>query len=478
MERNIKFTLEAQLYNWTERLRRFPEVTESDLEELEYHLLDSIDHLKETGLDEEEAFWVASRRFEINFDVIQDYHTVNNPLIQTRRTVLVFAGILGFFLLYYFLVCSSMFLFYGLTVSQTTGDIALTWISSYLYGAQVALIICLAGIFFREKKFITFIRRLRLKPRHTILILIVTFLFALGKQYLYPEIKEIGNEQRVWGQLYDVFFYFRFSFPFLFCLSFVFLYWKYTKKLIDPAKGNQQRIINEKEDMNNLSEQINQWCAEQKSNQGGIQTGPEELKSLMLDLINELKALKLSEKEAFGIAAKRLGKGHFQWESKNPEVDDSMIQMKKSFLILAGALAYFLFYYFFGLTSKLFFIILRSINVDGHTSVIWISSYLTVIYFVIMFFSISVYFLEKKTISFLESFELKPGHIIFLFLITLGLAITDIYLMSVSKKLIEPDDIIRANFIQIFRNFDYVLPTLICFSFIILYIKYYRQTKI
>jgi hypothetical protein len=65
MERNIKFTLETQLYNWTERLRRVPEVTESDFEDLKCHLLDSIDHLKEIGLDEEEAFWVASRRLEL-----------------------------------------------------------------------------------------------------------------------------------------------------------------------------------------------------------------------------------------------------------------------------------------------------------------------------------------------------------------------------------------------------------------------------
>ncbi|MGV8096503.1 MAG: permease prefix domain 1-containing protein [Mangrovibacterium sp.] len=477
MERNIKFTLEAQLYNWTERLRRFPEVTESDLEELEYHLLDSIDHLKETGLDEEEAFWVASRRFEINFDVIQDYHTVNNPLIQIRRAVLVFAGVLGFFLVYYFLVCSSMFLFYGLTVSHTAGDIALTWISSYLYGAQVALIICLAGIFFREKKFIMFIRRLRLKPRHTILILIVTFLFALGKQYLYPEIREIGNEQRVWGQLYNVFFYFRFSFPFLFCLSFVFLYWKYTKKLIDPAKGNHQRIINEKEDMNNLSEQINQWCAEQKSNQGGIHTGPEELKSLMLDLINELKALKLSEKEAFGIAVKRLGKGYFQWESKNPEVDDSMIQMKKSFLILAGALAYFLFYYFFGLTSKLFFIILRLFNTDGYEAIRWFSNYLICACLAFVIFNLGVYFQKRKTILFIEGLELKSKHVLTLFLAALVFGIIDICLLALSRNLIMSTDL-RISFFRTFMYFDYIFPLIIYFSFIILYVKYYRQIKI
>ena len=58
MEDNIGFKLETQIDNWYEQLKRSPDVTASDSEELKSHLLDSIDHWKEVGLDEEEAFRV------------------------------------------------------------------------------------------------------------------------------------------------------------------------------------------------------------------------------------------------------------------------------------------------------------------------------------------------------------------------------------------------------------------------------------
>lgn len=480
MERNVKFTLETQLHNWCEQLRRFPEVTESDSAELKSHLLDSIDHLKEAGLDEEEAFWVSARRLDFNPISSEAYHFINSPAVmQLKRTVLIFAGILGFFLLYYFLLFSSMLFFYGLTSFHIAGDRALGWISNYLNGAQLVLVMCFTAIFFRGKEVIHFVGRFRLKPGHIILFLVATLLFALGKQYLYPGIREIADHQRAGGQLYDVFFYFRFSFPFLFCLSFISLYWKYRKKLIRPVEENSRQEIRERDESDNLSERISKWCAEQKPVSGSTDSNPEELESSMSALVNKLREIELDEDEAFGVATKRLGTGHFHWENKIQQVDDWPVQMKKSFLIFAGVLVYFLFNHFFGITSKLLFIVLRTTSVDIHTSVVWISGYLKVVCFVLVLFSINIYFLEKEAISFLKSLEvkLKSRHLFFLFFIVLGFVLADVCLMAVSKSLIAPDAIILADFIQVFRNFDYTFPLIICSSCIVLYFRYYRKAK-
>ncbi|MEN6457033.1 MAG: hypothetical protein ABFD10_22500 [Prolixibacteraceae bacterium] len=477
MEDNIGFKLKTQIYNWYEQLKRSTDITASDSEELKCHLLDSVDHWQEVGLDEEEAFWVSSRRLSLSFEIIRAYREENISLIQMKRTVLVLSGVLGFFFSYYFLFFSSMLLFYGLTVSDIAGYVALRWLTNYLNVVQIALIISFAGIFFMEKKFVPLIRRIRLKPKHTILLLTATLFFASGKQYLYSVIREICRSQPFWGQLYDVFFNFRFSFPFLFCLSFVLLFWKYNKKLTDPAEGNNQEAA-EEDGTNNLAEGIDKWCEQQKSTSGTTGSNAEQLKVRLTETMNELKALKLTGEEAFGIAVKRLGTGHFHWEDKTPEVDDSKIQMKRSFLILSGALAYFLFYYFFGFTSKLFFIILRSFDMAGMIALKWVSGYLTLVCFAFVFFSISIYFFEKKTLSLIESLEIKIKHIFSLFLTALGFGIVDTCLLPLSRNLMMSDDI-KISFAKALIHFDYAFPLIICAGFVILYFRYYREiTKI
>lgn len=478
MERDIGFNLDRRLWEWTVQMKKVPDITEADSEELKCHLLDSAEHWERAGLDQEEAFWVASRRLRLSFDLVEDYHTVNSRLLQMEKTVLVLAGVLGFFLSYYFLVCSSMLLFYGLTVFDVSGDIALRWITNYLYGAQFVFVTFVAALMFMEKKFLLLAGRVRLKPKHTLLLLLITLLFAMGSQYLFPEIREIGKAQRFWGQLFDVFFYFRFSFPALLCLSFVFLYNRYGRKLVKAAEGVVPNDRHEEENGTDLSEQINQWCNAYQLNAGICHCNPGELKIRILDLMNELKSLDLNAKEAFGIAAKRLGSGHFQWKDSSLGADDSVMQMKSSFLILAGIPIYFLLYYFFRSTSKFLFIILKSVELETQISLSWVSSYLTVICFVFLFFSISVYFFEKKTISFIEAFEAKPKYLFFIFIITLAFVIADVCFMSISKGLIEPDNVIKTNFVQIFRNFDHAFPLIACVSFVILYLKYYRETRI
>ncbi len=66
MESNIEFNIQEQIDRWVINIKSEPSITESDSEELKSHLLDSIDQLKDTGLNDEEAFWVASRRIGIN----------------------------------------------------------------------------------------------------------------------------------------------------------------------------------------------------------------------------------------------------------------------------------------------------------------------------------------------------------------------------------------------------------------------------
>jgi len=97
MEGDIGFNFDRQLWEWTAQVKKIPEITEADSEELKCHLLDSAEGWERAGLDQEEAFWVASLRLRLSFDVVEDYHTENNRFLQMEKAVLVLAGTLVFF---------------------------------------------------------------------------------------------------------------------------------------------------------------------------------------------------------------------------------------------------------------------------------------------------------------------------------------------------------------------------------------------
>ena len=94
MERNKEFNIQDQKGYWESKIKSIPSINESDSEELKSHLLDSIDQLKDTGLNDEEAFWVASRRIGTTVDWEEDYSSANTQVIQMRRSILILAGVL------------------------------------------------------------------------------------------------------------------------------------------------------------------------------------------------------------------------------------------------------------------------------------------------------------------------------------------------------------------------------------------------
>ena len=165
MESNNEFNIQEQIDHWVSKIKSEPSFTESDSEELKSHLLDSIDQLKDTGLNDEEAFWVASRRIGTTVDWEEDYSQVNNPVIQMRRSVLILAGVLVYFCLYYFIESTSKLLFIILLSEDINGYLAVNWVSRYLIGAHFVFIILVASIYFMEKKTVSFIENVKIEAK-------------------------------------------------------------------------------------------------------------------------------------------------------------------------------------------------------------------------------------------------------------------------------------------------------------------------
>lgn len=226
-----------------------------------------------------------------------------------------------------------------------------------------------------------------------------------------------------------------------------------------------------------LQSRVETWHAQLKADLPITAADSEELKNHLLDMMDELKASGLDEEEAFLIASKRMGNS-VEWEADYSEVNKPVIQMRRSLVILAGVLAYFLLYYFINCSSKLLYITLLYFKINGYVAISWISKYLIAIHLMVMVFVASIYFFEQKTISFIENIKLKPKHTLYLLLTAIGLSISNTCLNPILKVLMKYDRPLISHFYDVYLYLDYSFPLIICTSFTILYAKYYKKAKI
>ena len=231
LEQNIKFNLQVQINAWVEHLKSEPSITESDRVELQSHFLDIIDGLTEVGLDEEEAFLIASRRMGSLVDWDEDYKEVNNSIIQMRKPLIILAGVLIYFLFYFLIKFSSKLIFIVLLLNDIDGYIAVRWVFRYLVGTHFLFVLFAVSIYLLETKTISFVENVKAKPRYAAILLFTAIGFCIADTCLLPVAKNLmRNGVHVEGQFYDIYFYFNYSFPLLICISFVILYVKYFRK--------------------------------------------------------------------------------------------------------------------------------------------------------------------------------------------------------------------------------------------------------
>jgi hypothetical protein len=223
-----EFNLQDQIDIWSRRINSESSVTEADAEELKAHLLDLMDELKESGLDEEEAFWVASKRLGTATDWGNEYLEANNSVIQIRRSAIILSGVLVYFLFYHFFEFSSKLLLSIFLYKGINAYMAIDWIYRYLIGTHFIMILLFASIYFMEKKVVSFIENIKFKPGHTLLLLLITFVFAIINLSLSPVVRNMLNKELIdhFIHIYRNYYY---SFPLTVCIGFILIYFKYYK---------------------------------------------------------------------------------------------------------------------------------------------------------------------------------------------------------------------------------------------------------
>ncbi|WKY45197.1 permease prefix domain 1-containing protein [Eubacteriaceae bacterium ES2] len=81
------FDLEKQIADWRDFLHKKGKISDSHLLEMESHLRDEVEDLKESGLSEEEAFLIAARRFGNLHEISREYQKVNTEQLWKQLLI-------------------------------------------------------------------------------------------------------------------------------------------------------------------------------------------------------------------------------------------------------------------------------------------------------------------------------------------------------------------------------------------------------
>jgi hypothetical protein len=226
-----------------------------------------------------------------------------------------------------------------------------------------------------------------------------------------------------------------------------------------------------------ITEKVNDWAEGLKAKPSFTESDIEEMKGHLFDSCKSLMLKGLSEEEAFILAKLRMGDSP-ELDEAFKEANQPVLQMRRSLYILAGVLVYFAAYFFILSTSKLLLLLLLQGESGANEAVSWISRYLVTWHFIFLLFLVSIYFLEAKTIAFLERFKFPPKITVVLIAFVVVIALVDHSLLPEVKNMMKDVPLFRSNLIQNYNYFELTFPFLMWLGFVLIYFKYYKKTKV
>lgn len=177
------FRLEDAIENWKLQLNQHQTMTTSDIEELQIHLLEEIDILMAAGLNQEEAFVIASRRIGSPGELACEFAKINTIAIWKNR---FFWMIIGVLMLQIVSACGNFLARGGALIGcQLVGWNALnTGIISAVI--QIAVLLCLLVGFYIAAVHFSLFRKI---PKKTLIGIIIAVSIL---SFLMKHLAEIG----------------------------------------------------------------------------------------------------------------------------------------------------------------------------------------------------------------------------------------------------------------------------------------------
>ena len=186
------FKYEECIQNWRNAIAKDETLKPEDLAELEDHLRTDFVQLKETGLNDQEAFWLAEKRLGDTSTICREYKKVNHATIWANRLQwmligYLFLGVLSFTKITFVNVISTLTLIFG---SELVSAIAYIVSEALLVGGLVyAGYSILYGGGSHQEKLARLLQALGNNPKRVIVVALSCFgLFYLTNTLLLSRI--------------------------------------------------------------------------------------------------------------------------------------------------------------------------------------------------------------------------------------------------------------------------------------------------
>lgn len=464
MDSDYKIKIYEYASQWAKQLENDPSFTDADTEELKGHLIDLTEEFRASGLSDEEAFFIASSRLGDTSILRHDFENANSSIIQMRKIILVLSGIMAYFLLYFLALVTVRLSVLVLFQTQINPVQNIRFIFSLTAVWHLFLIIATIVIHRKGEKFIHKIINLNIKPFHTSLLFAGIIILAIFNQWFYQIIRSSPYPGcNTHSHLYSLFDYFAYTFPLVTISCFVFLFRKYHSNILDelittPPDETQQQASNKP---------IFFLTPEYQTE------NHEELKKQLDKQYTELAESGLDEDEIRWVAFSRLGLINVSPIEETPPKTSRPIRL--ILLISSGVLIYFFLYYFLFASARILFTILQHFENDPILNIKRTWSYVVIYQLIFVFFTASLYLLDKNIIQLVKRIHIKPKHPGWIFALTIIMATIDRCFYPIVRNAIGQDHTLRNQIGQILYITEHSFPFILGTCFLILFYKYYRD---
>ncbi len=136
------FDLNKSISEWKNAFKNKESFSSENIDELESHLVVQITELKDTGLSDEEAYWVAQKRIGTIDSLYVEFTKINKLNILKKKIYWMLTGIAGM-LMYIFFVNSSYYIFVIICMLLNIDPVSFT----IIYNSFNEVVIIFGGIF-------------------------------------------------------------------------------------------------------------------------------------------------------------------------------------------------------------------------------------------------------------------------------------------------------------------------------------------
>jgi hypothetical protein len=448
-----KYNLQEAVERWSQQVKAVASFTESDSEEFKYGLLDMVDDFKSKGLDDEEAFLIASGRFNMIYGLEGEFEKVNMPKLQMRRITQVLSGVMIFFLLFFLMHSTSKLLFLALSSLNDNVLENMKYIYYYILIGHFFIVIIAVILYFFGRKSLKRIESIKIKPKQLFWIYLDIICLAGLNFWLFQIIKSNFTPPLEVIVLFNsIIHYSSYSFPLVFIISFILLYQKYyTISFEEEGQTFIQQVSPVEENISTLNKVIQE------------------------DQHSELVKIGLKGEEVLLVTAKRAGLRLTQHDGKSEAERPFKASLRLLLIVLSGVLFYFLLYYFLHASSRILITVLQHFKNEPSFSIRWTWWYVIAYHMMFIFFITSIYIKDVNLIRKIEGIKIKPRHTIWILFSTVLLAAADRIFFPFSRNEFGSDPVIFLSVEKIFFALNYSLPLIVSTCLLFLFRKYYRD---